>query len=122
MLGIIIFIISLILSITSGSILMYSRTYLNVPFGINITVIILYIISFLMLILSIIFIRKNIKYLAIIGSILLFVSIVLLLVGILVINIYTYISILIIIPSFYIFMYGFITDLKYHNNVFYKLI
>lgn len=123
MLGIILFILSLITSFSGGIALYNTRDYLRIPNLIETIIIVLYIISFILFLLSLLFMRKNIKYLAIPGIIFLIISIILLVIGIFKGYEKTlYSGILLICPSFIFFMYGFICDMKYHNNIFYILI
>ena len=123
MIGIILFISSLISSISGGIVLYNTRAYVNIPNYLETIIFVIYLISFLLFILSVIFMRKNIKYLAIPGIIFLFISIILLI--IVIVNDFEktrYLGIIFICPSFVFFMYGFICDMKYHNNIFYVLI
>lgn len=121
--GIIFYILSLVFSLIGGGITIYTTEYVNVLNIFYVMIFTAYIISFIFFILSIVFIRKNIRHIAIFGVILIIISIFVLIHGLIIKkDINTFIGIMLIIPSIYTYLYGFIIDMKYHNNIFYKQI
>lgn len=121
MFGIICYILSILISFVSGSIAIYSTTYVTTKIHLVILATTAFFISIIFLILAIIFLKKNIKYLSISGIIILVFAIIMLTVGYMISQKKILgIGVLFVTPGFITFLYGYIIDKKYENFVSYK--